>query len=89
MVLGLFSYVCSATEAAKLPALLDEIWQYELSIDPIQASRQGIHDFDDKLADMSPKALTEQDTRFREFLKELSYINTTKLSRAHSTTKIT
>jgi len=82
LILGLFSYVCSAKGSAKLPPLLDEIWRYELSIDPIQASRQGVHDFDDKLADISPKALAEQDTRFRQFLKKLSHINTAELSRS-------
>jgi uncharacterized protein (DUF885 family) len=82
LILSLFTYVCSATGAAKLQPLLDEIWHYELSINPIQASQQGLHDFDDKLADISPKALAEQDARFREFIKKLSHINTTELSRS-------
>jgi uncharacterized protein (DUF885 family) len=82
LIMSLFSYLCSATDSAKLQPLLDEIWQYKLSIDPIQASRQGIHDFDDKLANISPKALAEQDTQFREFLKKLSHINGAELSRS-------
>lgn len=69
-------------EAANLQPLLDEIWRYELSINPIQASQQGMHDFDDKLADISPKALADQDARFREFLDKLSVINSLELSRA-------
>lgn len=69
-------------EAANLQPLLDEIWRYELSINPIQASQQGMHDFDDKLADISPKALADQDARFREFLDKLSVINSPELSRA-------
>ena len=82
LIMSLFSYVCSATDSAKFQPLLDEIWQYELSINPVQASRQGIHDFDDKLADISPKALAEQDSRFRKFLKQLSHINSAGLSRS-------
>lgn len=69
-------------EAANLQPLLDEIWRYELSINPIQASQQGMHDFDDKLVDISPKALADQDARFREFLDKLSVINSPELSRA-------
>jgi uncharacterized protein (DUF885 family) len=82
LLLSLFSYVCSASVATKLQPLLDEIWQYELSISPILATRQGIHDFDDKLADISPKALAKQDSRYHDFLKKLSQIDKAKLSRA-------
>ena len=81
LVLTLISFVCSATESTKLQPLLDEIWQYELSISPIQASRQGIHAFDDKLADISPKALAQQDSQFRKFMKKLSHIDKAKLNR--------
>jgi uncharacterized protein (DUF885 family) len=82
LVLCLFSYVCSATSANNLQPLLDEIWLYELSIDPIQASQQGIHDFDAKLADLSPKALADRDVRFREFIKKLFNIDKASLSRS-------
>ncbi len=81
LVLSLFSYICFATGSDKLQPLLDEIWQYKLSISPIQATRQGIHDFDDKLADISPKALAKQDSQFREFLKKLSHIDKAVLNR--------
>ena len=73
LILSLFSYVCSATVSVKLQPLLDEIWQYNLSISPIFATSQGVHDFDNKLADMSPDALKKQDSRFQDFLKKLSF----------------
>jgi uncharacterized protein (DUF885 family) len=82
LLLGLFPYVCIAAGANKLQPLLDDIWQYELSVSPILATRQGIHDFDDKLADISPNALAKQDSQYREYLKNLSNINKTELSRA-------
>ena len=81
LILSLFSYACFATGATKLQTLLDDIWQYELSIDPILASQHGIHDFDDKVANFSPKALAEQDSQFRDFLKKLSHINEAGLNR--------
>ncbi|PKG97933.1 DUF885 family protein [Paraglaciecola sp. MB-3u-78] len=81
LILSLFSYVCSATGSAKLQPLLDEIWQYNLSISPILATSQGVHDFDNKLADVSPDALEKQDSQFRAFLKKLSLIDKTELNR--------
>jgi uncharacterized protein (DUF885 family) len=81
LILSLFSYVCSATVSVKLQPLLDEIWQYNLSISPIFATSQGVHDFDNKLADMSPDALKKQDSRFQDFLKKLSFIDETELNR--------
>ncbi|MDB4327029.1 DUF885 domain-containing protein [bacterium] len=81
LILSLFSYVCSATVSVKLQPLLDEIWQYNLSISPIFATSQGVHDFDNKLADMSPDALKKQDSQFQDFLKKLSFIDETELNR--------
>jgi uncharacterized protein (DUF885 family) len=82
LVLSFFSYVCFASGSAKLQPLLDEIWRYKLSTSPITATRQGIHDFDDKLSDMSPQSLVKQDTQYRYFLKKLSYINKEQLNRS-------
>lgn len=79
--LSLFSYLCGAKEADKLQPLLDEIWQYELSTNPVLATRYGIHDFDDKLADVSPQALAKQDAKFREFLKKTSHLDKAELNR--------
>jgi uncharacterized protein (DUF885 family) len=81
LILSFLSYICSATGSAKLQPLLDEIWQYNLSISPIFATSQGVHDFDNKLADISPDALLNQDTQFREFLKKLSLIDKSELNR--------
>lgn len=81
LILSFFSYVCSATVSVKLQPLLDEIWQYNLSISPIFATSQGVHDFDNKLADMSPDALKKKDSQFQNFLKKLSFIDETELTR--------
>jgi uncharacterized protein (DUF885 family) len=82
LVLSFFSYVCFASGSASLQPLLDEIWRYKLSTSPIIATRQGVHDFDDKLSDMSPQSLVKQDTQYRDFLKKLSYINKEQLNRS-------
>lgn len=82
MLISVFSYLCTAAEVTNLKPLLDEIWQYELSVDPIMASRQGVHDYDDKLADFSSEALTNKDLQFREFLKQLAQLDNGQLSRS-------
>jgi uncharacterized protein (DUF885 family) len=82
LVLSFFSYVCFASGSASLQPLLDEIWRYKLSTSPIIATRQGVHDFDDKLSDMSPQSLVKQDTQYRDFLEKLSYINKEQLNRS-------
>jgi uncharacterized protein (DUF885 family) len=81
LTLSLLSYICSATGSVKLQPLLDEIWQYNLSISPIFATSQGVHDFDNKLADISPDALLNQDSQFREFFRKLYLIDKSKLNR--------
>ena len=81
LALNFFSYVCFATETKILEPLLDEIWQHKLSVNPILATSRGIHDYDNRLADISPSALEKQDAQFREFFKKLSLIDKTKLSR--------
>jgi uncharacterized protein (DUF885 family) len=82
LILVLFSYVSFATGTSKLQTLLDEIWQYELSINPIQATRQGIHVYDDNLADISSKALSKQNIKFHVFIERLTNIDKIRLSRA-------
>ncbi|MGS2719529.1 DUF885 domain-containing protein [Paraglaciecola aestuariivivens] len=71
-----------ATPSDKLQAQLDTIWQYELSVKPIQATRQGVHTYDHKLADISPAALKAQDQQFREFMQKLAKLNQAELTRS-------
>ena len=84
----ILSYGCWPTLlfAKELTPLLNEIWQYELSTNPIQTTRYGVHQYDDRLADMSPSGLAAQDKQFRIFLKKLSEIDQTKLSRTEHIT---
>ena len=82
LVLSLLPYICSAQGADQLQPLLAKIWQYELSINPILATRHGIHDFDNKLSDISPKALAQQHSKFLNFLEQTSDIDKTKLNRS-------
>ena len=70
--------VCSIGTTAKelndesLYQLLDEIWQYELSVSPLLASREGDTSLAHVLPDNSPKALKAQDGQWRAFQKALS-----------------
>jgi len=69
------------SESQKLANLMNEIWQYELSISPVYATSRGVHDYDDQLSDISPKALKSQNKRFEGFLSELNAIDKQALQR--------
>ena len=69
------------SESQKLANLIDEIWQYELSVSPVYATSRGVHDFDDKLSDISPKALKSQNSQFEAFLAQLNAIDKKALPR--------
>lgn len=60
--------------------LLDDIWQYELSVSPLLASRQGHGESAHLLPDISPEGLTKQNTQWRSFQKALSNYNEENLS---------
>jgi hypothetical protein len=75
-----FSFVIFASESVKLQSIFDEIWQYKLSISPIQAPQHGIHNFDDKPADIPPKALINNYIKFLSFLERLTLIDKTSLT---------
>lgn len=76
-----FSQHSFASEEQKLSELMDEIWQYELSVSPMSATSRGVHDYDDQLSDMSPKALAKQNVQFERFLSRLNAIDKSQLSR--------
>ncbi|MFA3791193.1 DUF885 family protein [Aliiglaciecola sp. SL4] len=71
----------TASEQQKLTQLMDDIWQYELSISPVYASSHGVHEFDDKLTDISPDGLAKQNTQFKIFLQKLDKIDKQQLPR--------
>jgi len=66
-VLAALLFICSVSSSAKdlndesLYQLLDDIWQYELSVSPLLASREGDASLAHVLPDISPKALKAQD----------------------------
>lgn len=75
-----------AQPTSSFSALLDEIWQYELSVSPLLATSMGEHRFDDRLKDLSPENLKQQDTRYRAFMQRLDSIEPTSLSRSEQIT---
>ena len=77
-VLAALLFICSVSSSAKdlndesLYQLLDDIWQYELSVSPLLASREGDASLAHVLPYISPKALKAQDEQWRTFQKALS-----------------
>ncbi len=82
----LFSFLsvkafASVTASEQLQTLLDEIWQYELSVNPVNATTEGVHDYDDRLHDISPEGLANQNRVYKEFLSRLQQVNKSALNR--------
>lgn len=76
-----FGVVFSAFTQAedKLDALLSEIWQFELRIDPIMATSLGVHQYDHLLPDISAKGLEQQWQQAKSYLKALDNMASTPL----------
>lgn len=80
-VIVLNAHFVYASEEQKLNTLMDAIWQFELQSFPTFATSRGVHDNDDKLADMSPAALADRHQQFSTFLSQLQKIDKSALSR--------
>lgn len=77
----------SPSESSKsFNQLLDDIWQYEMSVSPVSATSYGIHEYDDSLSDNSPQALAAEDKQYRLFLAELDKIDSHNFTRSEQIT---
>jgi len=56
-------------------------WRY--SNDPVSATYIGLHEFDGRLDDLSPEAIKKQEETTAGFLKELSNLKPSELSKTH------
>lgn len=85
ILLSLFLLVprlaAAAAEKDVLNELMEQIWQYELSISPTYATSLGVHQYDDQLVDMSAEALSKKDKQMQRFLKSLNQIDSAELDR--------
>ncbi len=68
-----------AAQNDKLNQLLDNIWNWELEISPLMATRFGIPQDTGRLADMSPEGLAAQQQQALQFMQQLNAIDATKL----------
>lgn len=83
ILLSLFLLIPSLAAAEKdtLNELMEQIWQFELSIRPTYATSLGVHQYDDQLVDKSAEALSKQDKQMQHFLKALNQIDNAELDR--------
>ena len=65
---------------AALAALLADEWNYRLQQDPLQATGYGVHDYNDRLTDVSPAAFERHAAQDRQFLARLAAIDTNSLT---------
>jgi uncharacterized protein (DUF885 family) len=61
--------------------LLEEIWDYELSVNPTMATRDGVHRYNHLLTDNSPDALAAKNNQWLVFIKQLQEFDLTSLTR--------
>lgn len=80
-------YTCAAPstayakgESATLSALFADEWRYRLEQDPLQATGYGVHDYNDRLTDVSPAAYERHAAQDRKFLARLAAIDTKNLA---------
>ena len=87
---GMFAHApaLASTEEQRLNSLLDAIWQYELSVSPMLASREGKREFDHLLPDLSADGLKAKHSRFVAFQSQLSEIDESSLSTESRINKI-
>lgn len=82
IVLAFASFSLSANNKdVPLYSLLDEIWQYELSVSPLLASRQGIDEQNSQLPDISPAGLAAQHQQWQTFRNALDDYSANNLSK--------
>lgn len=86
LVLTNVSYAATAPE--KLDQILAEIWQYRLSVDPLEATKRGQHQYDSLLKDLSPSALQAEDLKYQQFLQQLDQIDDNQLSHQQKISKL-
>lgn len=87
LAVALFVSTAHAAPADDLQVVISDHWKWWLSINPVQATALGVHDYDDKLGDIS---LSEQDreaTAAQVFLDRLNAIPDLALSPADRTNK--
>jgi prolyl oligopeptidase len=70
-----------ADVSADFAALIDEVWEWRLAQDPIEASRQGDRRYNTQWRDESVSAYEDRNLAQREFLRRLYALDKTELSK--------
>jgi prolyl oligopeptidase len=70
----------SAGPAEDFQALLDEHWEWQLSENPVWASRLGDRRWNDRWPELDPEAVERRQETERDFLRRLRLINSSALS---------
>ncbi len=81
LLLPLIVTSCQPDPATELHELFDEHWAYTLQSNPLFATNQGDHRFNDRLPDSGLEALEKQHLQTKQFLEQLTEIPRERLSR--------
>lgn len=91
LFIGICGHVLAAdksSEPRKLSALLEQIWQYQLSVDPIKATRYQNNRYNDRLKDFSVEALEADYQQNQQFLTRLLTISDDQLNHQQKISKL-
>lgn len=79
--------VCLNTQANdEFEPLLQEIWQFELQVDPVKATALNFRDYDDRLKDVSATRLAKQQQQYQLFQERLLALDYDSLTRSEQIT---
>ncbi|HEX8412149.1 MAG TPA: DUF885 domain-containing protein [Thermoanaerobaculia bacterium] len=79
LFLALLAFPLFADDVAKLHALFDTAWEFQLREDPLFATSVGRHEYGDRLASAAPADLKRQADFARGVLNQLKTIDRSKL----------
>jgi uncharacterized protein (DUF885 family) len=81
VMLPLLLISCQPDPSTGLHELFDEHWEYTLQANPLFATNQGDHRFNDRLPESGLEALARQHHQAEQFLEQLTQIPREQLSR--------
>src|SRR5687767_6128048 len=82
----LFALPLFADDVARLHAIFDRAWEFELKENPLMATSVGRHEFNDRLPAIAPADLKRQADFARGILGELKAMDRAKLPRSEEHT---
>jgi uncharacterized protein (DUF885 family) len=73
--LALFLFISCISEEQRLDNVFEDYWEYQLQTNPLFATAQGDHRFNDRLPDSDLNSVTSRNSQLIEFLIRLDHVD--------------